>query len=263
MNTKTKIFAVLGATTAAMALAVSAQASGIAYVTGSDPWGQTTNDAAMDGAFGAGNWTKINSGFADSVFTAGYDFIFMDGGDSNGAAFSSYFNGTGAAAAAAYVTGGGHLFANAAYNSGAALTNLGLGATSTYTAYSGTAALTAAGITAGLDAGLGTTSFTGSYFSHNSVGGAGFTTFITGGAGDILAGGAFGSGYYLIGGETTTNFHSPGADALNLRINELKFAANGAGAVPEASTWMMMIVGFGAAGGAMRYRRRRTTVSFG
>jgi hypothetical protein len=36
-----------------------------------------------------------------------------------------------------------------------------------------------------------------------------------------------------------------------------------AGAVPETSTWMMMLAGFGLAGGAMRYRRRRTSVSFG
>jgi len=33
-------------------------------------------------------------------------------------------------------------------------------------------------------------------------------------------------------------------------------------AVPEASSWMMMILGFGAIGGAMRYRTRRATVSY-
>ena len=34
-------------------------------------------------------------------------------------------------------------------------------------------------------------------------------------------------------------------------------------AVPESATWMMMIAGFGLAGTAMRYRRRKTAVSFG
>ena len=34
------------------------------------------------------------------------------------------------------------------------------------------------------------------------------------------------------------------------------------GAVPETGTWTMMIVGFGAAGGALRYRRRKTTVTY-
>jgi PEP-CTERM motif len=34
------------------------------------------------------------------------------------------------------------------------------------------------------------------------------------------------------------------------------------GAVPEPATWAMMIGGFGAIGGTMRYRRRRTAISF-
>ena len=34
------------------------------------------------------------------------------------------------------------------------------------------------------------------------------------------------------------------------------------GAVPEPATWAMMIGGFGAIGGAMRYRRRKVSVSF-
>ena len=36
----------------------------------------------------------------------------------------------------------------------------------------------------------------------------------------------------------------------------------GPGAVPEPATWAMMIGGFGAIGGAMRYRRRNVAVSF-
>ncbi len=36
----------------------------------------------------------------------------------------------------------------------------------------------------------------------------------------------------------------------------------GPGAVPEPATWAMMIGGFGAIGGTMRYRRRKTSVSF-
>ncbi|MBM6577743.1 PEP-CTERM sorting domain-containing protein [Microvirga sp. SRT01] len=36
----------------------------------------------------------------------------------------------------------------------------------------------------------------------------------------------------------------------------------GIGAVPEPSTWAMMIVGFGMVGGAMRRRRVSTKVSF-
>ena len=36
----------------------------------------------------------------------------------------------------------------------------------------------------------------------------------------------------------------------------------GGGAVPEPSAWALMILGFGAVGGAMRAARRRTSVSF-
>ncbi|MBC9033068.1 PEPxxWA-CTERM sorting domain-containing protein [Sphingomonas sp. JC676] len=34
-------------------------------------------------------------------------------------------------------------------------------------------------------------------------------------------------------------------------------------AVPEPASWGMLVVGFGAIGGAMRYRRRRMAVAFG
>lgn len=84
---------ILLAAVASMAISASANAAGIVYVTGNDPWGNTTNDATMDAAFGAGNWSKV-TGFSDAVFAAGHSFIFMDGGDSNGTAFSNYFNGT-------------------------------------------------------------------------------------------------------------------------------------------------------------------------
>lgn len=257
---------ILLAAVASMAISASANAAGIVYVTGSDPWGNTTNDATMDAAFGVGNWTKVN-GFTDSVFTAGYSFIFMDGGDSNGTAFSTYFNGTGAAAAQTYVNGGGHLFVNAAYNGGAASTNLGFGATSTYWGGSGSVQITADGIAAGLDTGLSTINFTGSSFSHNSVAGPGFTTLISGDGGPVLAAGNFGAGYYMIGGETTINFHSPGSsnaagDSFKLRVNELKLAANGMqNGVPEPAAWAMMLAGFGLVGSAMR-RRAKVAVTF-
>jgi hypothetical protein len=37
---------------------------------------------------------------------------------------------------------------------------------------------------------------------------------------------------------------------------------DGAGAVPEPATWAMMIAGFAMVGGTMRYRRRKTSISF-
>ena len=45
----------------------------------------------------------------------------------------------------------------------------------------------------------------------------------------------------------------------NVRIGPVQDA----GGVPEPGTWALMISGFGLVGGAMRYRRRRTTLSYG
>jgi hypothetical protein len=55
------------------------------------------------------------------------------------------------------------------------------------------------------------------------------------------------------------------ADYFGNRIDKIDLLVDGnpiLSGVPESSTWMMMIAGFGLAGGAMRYRRRKTSVSF-
>jgi hypothetical protein len=45
-------------------------------------------------------------------------------------------------------------------------------------------------------------------------------------------------------------------------VSNVLLTAQVGSAVPEPQSWALMIVGFGAVGGTMRYRRRRTTVSF-
>jgi hypothetical protein len=260
-----KTFALL-LTAAALVFPGVANAAGIVYVTGSDPWENTTNDSAMNAAFGAGNWTKV-LGFADSVFTSGYDFIFMDGGDANGTAFGNYFNSTGAAAATSYVTSGGRLFLNAAYNSGPTVTNTGAGTQLLYGDYfsNNNIQITAAGLAAGLGTGLTGTAFTGSSFTHNAVLGS-LIPLIVGETGTALAGGQVGAGYFLLGGQTTTNFHVGVGDndPFNLRVNQLNLAANADlnGGVPEPATWAMMIAGFGLVGGAMRRRNTSVRVTY-
>lgn len=46
-------------------------------------------------------------------------------------------------------------------------------------------------------------------------------------------------------------------------LSEVQFNSLIAGAVPESSTWAMMIAGFGLVGAAARRRRHRVNVSFG
>ena len=60
------------------------------------------------------------------------------------------------------------------------------------------------------------------------------------------------------------NFGHATGDYRQLFGNALALTAGaaGLGAVPEPATWAMMIGGFGMVGGSMRYRRRKTAVSF-
>jgi hypothetical protein len=76
-----------------------------------------------------------------------------------------------------------------------------------------------------------------------------------------LGNGANRFGFVGIDGQTISNvaFSTVGgiADVRQIRLDETL-----ATAVPEASTWAMMLVGFGMMGAAMRYRRRSTSTAF-
>ena len=89
---------------------------------------------------------------------------------------------------------------------------------------------------------------------------AGFQRFycLETGATCVNSTGGFFSGEAVFSQFTREGYNfAPGAGVITLA------SAEGAlGPVPESATWAMLIVGFGLVGGAMRYRRRLTTVSF-
>lgn len=236
------------------AVAAPALANQYAYVAENNPWGNTTDGAAMNGAFGAGNWDRLNS-YSNAMFSSGYKFIFVDGGDSN-SNFATWLAGGGTAAVEAFVTGGGALLLDAAPNydpGGPMLT--GFGSAINYPNFSGTVTVNAAGIAAGLSNFGAGTAYTGDSFGHANVTGGGLTALIDGNGGAVFADGYFGAGHLSVSGETTTNFHY-GPDANQLRVNELKFAAQASGAaVPEPASWALMITGFGLTGAVLRRRR--------
>jgi hypothetical protein len=202
--------------------------AGRVYLSGNggvEPWGSTNNTTAMNTAFGAGNWSRMDFGTAVAGGLFSNEFIFIDGGDGVDAQFVGFLNAN-RTALENWVAGGGKLVMNAATWFQPTI-NLGFGATSTQAfdngRSTGTAVNAAHPIFNGPN-GVTGTSFSGYYFAHNDITGPGFTAVMRDGFDrDILVERTWGSGLVMLGGLTTPNHHGPGAAALALRANMLDY----------------------------------------
>jgi hypothetical protein len=232
--------------------------AGYVYQSGSfNPWGNTTNDAAMDGAFGAGQWSRGNAYDLNAILAS--DAAFIDGSDGNANELNSFLQSN-RNSLENYVTNGGRLFINSAPNQGSSFSLL-FGATLNYdgSSFSGTASVNADGTAAGLLAGGITDQYTGSWFSHASVTGNSLTSLIDGQNGSILSYMLYGQGLVMFGGQTTTNFHSPLPGAERLLQNELTFLANDqVSQVPvPAAVWLFGSALMGLGGASRRNKLQR------
>jgi len=239
-----------------------AHAAGFGYITGSNPWGTTINDQAMDTAFGGGNWNKLDFATAGGagIFNSGaYEVLFFDGSDLNGEAFRSFLD-TNRTNLVSWVSSGGSLFLNAARNNSFGDLDLGFGATLkndhyATASYTGTAVNPNHPIFNGPN-GVTGTEFSGDLFAHDTVVGTGLTSIINGSSGSVLAEKKYGAGHVLLGGLTTPNFHQPQPEATILRANILSYAKDYANGQPTPVPTPALLPGLiGLGMGVLRKRK--------
>lgn len=206
--------------------------SGVGYVrsTVGSPWGQTTNEEAMDLVFGSGAWDDLRYETVDSgiLLSPAYNFIYMEGSELNALELETFLAAN-QAALEAWVNAGGRLFLNAAPNEGGKQSWGFGGVTLTYPDLSvnpGSAVDPAHPIWNGPFSPTVTT-FTGSDFAHATVTGPGLVSLIVDSVGSVCLAEmpAIGAGWAIFGGLATSNYWTPAPEALNLRANIIAFMA--------------------------------------
>lgn len=201
---------------------------GKVLVLNSNPWGQLSDQTAMNTVFGAGNWSQVNYATSPAtIFSATNCFVMLEGSELNNPTALKNFLTANITLIENWVANGGRLFINAAPNEGG---NISCGFNGTVINYntgpycgSAAAVNTAEAVFQGPFTPVSTT-YTGGYFSHASVTGSGLTNLLTGNnpapAGTvILAYKKWGIGVVFFGGLTQPAFWNPQPQGPNLWYN--------------------------------------------
>lgn len=190
-----------------------------------NPWGSSSNNTAMNDAFGPGGWILEAFETADpvAVFSPSTSFVFLEGSDAHALELNTFLVAN-LALIESWVTAGGSLLLNAAPNEGGDI-NFGFGGTTLdYPVYS--SAVT--GVDPAHPAFIGpltptTTSMSGPYYAHGRILGIGYTNVIVSGGNVVLSEKPWGLGTVMVGGMTTANWHSPAPHGTNFRANLLTY----------------------------------------
>lgn len=212
------------------------------------------NSAAMSAAFGS-DWDHLNFGATDF---SGYRMLYIDGYILSAPEMASFLSAN-RAALEAYVLAGGRLFINAALPDGQVSVDTVFGARLLEDGPSnGSSSARAVDGSNSLFTGAGT-DFAGFFFAQSSVDlAAGYSALLLDEVDRVvLAGGFFGSGYAMIGGQTNVGDHDGLVnDPFQLRVNELLYAdtviAPVSTGVPEPGSLALLL----AAGLAFAQGRR-------
>jgi hypothetical protein len=189
-----------------------------------EPWGSSTNINSMNDAFGPGEWIAANFETVDvaAVFSVETSCVFLEGSDGGANELNSFLTAN-LTAIEEWVFAGGVVLINAAPNEGG---NINFGFDGSMLVYDGgTGSVTAAD--AAHPAFVGpivptATTMTGSNYTHGRITGTGFTSILThsGAPSSVsLCEKEWGAGTVIMGGMTTSNWHSPSPQGHNFRTN--------------------------------------------
>jgi len=181
------------------------------------PWGQETNEDAMDSIFGVGNWVTMyfESIPGNSLFASSTKFIFMEGGDSSFTVFQAYMEAN-RDFATNWIRNGGRLLILAAPNdplNGAELhlpDEIVLHSDPYYESAASSAY--AIDISNPIFSGPNATtySFSGDFVSHGYFTGDDLNAILLSNLNEVILGeDVIGSGLMVFGGLTTDNFQLP------------------------------------------------------
>jgi hypothetical protein len=197
------------------------------------PWGETTNEDAMDNVFGAGAWTtEFYETFDGSyVFSSSTQFIFLEGGDSSFAAFST-FMADNLSSLTYWVNNGGRLLIMSAPNDPLNGANVALPGNITLLAdaFYGSAANSASPNDTSMAIFNGPYStayyFTGDFFSHGYFTGTAVDSLMQSNLNEVVLGQTqMDGGLMVFGGMTTDNFQLPQPAAHSLLENIIYYTA--------------------------------------